>query len=334
MPSDNSYLIRSASKLLVEQLGPWIRREEILTFDEALTRVTAAQNTCLSMLSDTGLWGRENQLPSGDFWKTAGWVVGAGPLQLRARDKPLGYAGDYLMLNQITEDRIADDEIEGPLDRYFQNHSAPRAVRNRTVAIAEQIVALVRQSSGRQRAGRNNTDCPLKVVSVGAGSAPEVRLALSMLEPEEVSRLQVVLLDLDPYALEFATSQLALPATQLMTHRVNLYRLPRVASLTELIATSDMIFCAGLFDYLNHKDAVAMFEMFWKQLNTNGRLLVFNFAQRNPSRAYMEWFGNWYLEYRTIDLMQQLAVDAGVPGEQFEVKVEAENVNLYLEAVR
>jgi hypothetical protein len=320
--------INAAAAVICDQLGPLVRGEELLPFDAALARIEHAQDACLDQLAQTGLWGRENQMPSGDFWKRAGWIVRQGPLQWHAREKPHGYAGDYEMLDQIADDRIADirhadDVLPAAFDRYFQDQAAPKAVRNRTVEIANRIVDTVRRHPDRR----------VKIASVGSGSAPDVRWALQALDPSETARLDVSLFDLDPHALDFAATKLdRLPQRQLQTHRVNLLRFARLPTLVTLLAEADLIFCSGLFDYLTRNDAVAMLKAFWSQLRSGGSLLVFNFSPLNPSRAYMEWFGNWYLEYRTPEAMRQLGHDAGWSDHEFAVQVEQENVNLFIEA--
>ena len=325
MISSVSDQVKAAAQGIVDELGPLIRGAESPSFEATLARITSAQNTCLERLARTGLWGRANQMPSGDFWKLAGWIVGRGPLQRHAREKPHGYAGDYEMLDQIAADRISEGILPGAFDRYFQNHAAPRAVRNRTTEIANRIVATVREYPGRR----------VKIASVGSGSAADVRRAIEVLEPDEVARIDVSLFDLDPDALSFAAARLdGLSTEQLHTHRVNLNRFARSERRTSPLVESDLIFCSGLFDYLKQPDAVAMLQALWSRLRAGGRLLVFNFSTPNPSRAYMEWFGNWYLEYRSTEEMKQLGHDAGCSDDEFAVQAEQENINLFLEAYK
>ena len=70
--------------------------------------------------------------------------------------------------------------------------------------------------------------------------------------------------------------------------------------------------------------------MFWQHLAHGGLLLVSNFAPHNPTRAYMEWIGNWYLLYRTTEQMWQLGVEAGIPKDQFHIGSEPMGVDLVL----
>jgi hypothetical protein len=88
--------------------------------------------------------------------------------------------------------------------------------------------------------------------------------------------------------------------------------------------------CPGLFDYLPDESAIAMLWLFWERLAEGGVLLVWNFAPHNPTRAYMEWIGNWYLIYRTGTDLERLAVGAGISQDRFCLGSEALGVNLVL----
>ena len=322
-----SIVIDNAATALCAELSGIVRGEEVLSFDETYARIEYAQNHCLRQLAATDLWGRDNQIPSGEFWKKAGWVVGYGPLQRHAREKPRGYAGDFEMLERISAQTLSPGVVPGAFDQFFQNQAAPRAVRNRNVLIADKIVHAVRQYAAKR---------PIKIVSVGSGPAADVRRAVAELVEPELQRLNVVLLDIDPHALEFAKVQLGkqIPSGGLATHRVNLFRIPRQRHVAQLLEDADMIICAGILDYLNQQDATALLAAMWSRLRDDGKLLAFNFTLANPSRAYMEWFGNWYLTYRTHDEMRELGHRAGWSDRRFVVDAEDESTNLFIEVTK
>ena len=96
------------------------------------------------------------------------------------------------------------------------------------------------------------------------------------------------------------------------------------------LGNPDFLVCSGFFDYLDDPPAAALLGLFWRQLAAGGLLVVGNFAAHNPSRAYMEWIGNWYLKYRTTKQMEGLAVQAGIPRACFRVGCERTGVDLFL----
>lgn len=318
-----SDILDKAATTLCGELGRIVRGKEVLSFHETYARIEHAQNDCLRQLAATELWGRDNQLPSSELWKKAGWVLGCGPLQRHAREKPRGYAGDFEMLERISAQTLSSGVVPGAFDQFFQNQAAPRAVRNRNVLIADKIVHAVRQRA---------SDRQIKIISVGSGPAADVRRAVGELAQPELQKLNILLLDIDPHALEFAQVQLVdqLPAGALATHRVNLFRIPRQQQVVQLLDGGDLIICAGILDYLTQHDAAALLAVLWSGLRRDGELLAFNFSPANPSRAYMEWFGNWYLNYRTQDQMRELGQRVVGRDRGFVVDAEDELTNLFI----
>jgi len=315
--------VRAAAEALVADLerarqatGDW--SEPSLT--EALTE--AALAACLFRLAATNVWGEANRMPSNELWRVAGPWLELGAMQWHARFKPRGYAGDYQMLERIAANYRAEHPLGRACDRYFQTQAAPEAVRARIQHVAVALASHCLQSPSRQP----------HIVSIGAGPGLDVAQGVAMLPETHRSRLRVTLLDLDPEALEFARRQVEpwLAPGGLNCLRENLYRLPQKPQAQGHLADADLIICSGLFDYLEDEAAVAMLGLFWRQLVPGGLLLVGNFAPHNPTRAYMEWIGNWYLLYRQPEQLERLALDAGIPPAQFTIGSERLGVNLFL----
>jgi SAM-dependent methyltransferase len=287
--------------------------------------VNAALNGCLQTLAATEVWGPANRLASGKLWEIAGEWLRRGEMQYRARIKPRGYAGDDILLARMCDHWKCEDPLGRLFDDYFQRHAAPTAVRNRTQVVAEAIVAAVDASAAPV----------LRVVSVGSGPALDMHRAAEQLTKSQRQRLQLVLLDLDPLALETARGRLEplLAAEQIITHRENLYRLAS-RPLSCDISHAQLVACTGFFDYLADEDAANLLRFLWSQVAPQGRLLVFNFAPHNPSRALMEWVANWYLIYRDRPQMLELAHAAGLPPANVEIQAEAVGIDLYIDAVQ
>jgi len=278
----------------------------------------------LNQLASTGCWGEANQLPSSIFWKTAGPVLEVGWLQNRARTKPLGYAGDYQILARMAEHVCCDHPLGRLFDDHFLRLAAPRAVRERFHHVAGALAARCLEHSGPA----------YRVVSVGSGPGIDIELALAALPAARSSEVEVTLLDLDPEALEHASGRILefVPKTNLSCRRENLYRLTSNASLATELHGVHLIICTGFFDYLRDDVAVDMLRFFWSCLAPGGQMLVGNFAPHNPTRAYMEWIGNWYLTYRRADELRGLGIEAGIPEDRFDIQVEQTGVDLFLVA--
>jgi hypothetical protein len=278
----------------------------------------------LAELSRLECWGEANRVPSHVLWQVAGPLLARGWLQNQARQKPRGYAGDYLLLERICAGSLCEDPLGRAMDRFFQAQAAPQAVRARTELAAARLAAHRRAQAA----------AAYRVVSIGSGPAIDVRRGLEALAEPLRRQLRVTLVDLDPEALDFARRSIEplLPAGALACVRTNVARLPRDARAAELVGRPDFLLCTGLFDYLADDAAVAMLRFFWERLAGRGMLLVGNFSPENPTRAYMEWIGNWYLRYRSRGQLEALAAAAGIPGDGLRVEAEATGIDLLLAA--
>ena len=291
---------------------------------------------CLVQLGQLNFWGPANRVPSSELWNVAGPILERGWLQNRARAKPRGYAGDYEMLARIYEERLCDDPLGRLFDRYFQEQAAPVAVRHRMRMMADWIVDSVQESGvgGRESGtgGKGEMGPPFRIAIFGSAFGLEVRDALLRLDIATRNRLHVTLLDLDPAAVEFAGQQLQslLRPDQIVATAENLFRLPDRPSIAGLLDGADLLFCPGLFDYLDETAAVAMLRALATRLAPGGRLTIFQFAPHNPTRAYMEWVANWYLIYRDTAQLQSLVAAAGIPAAHAHCGAEPLGVDLYV----
>ncbi len=315
--------IASIGHQLKQALDDAIPKAGTVEFQSA---VAAAMKTSLAALEGTGIVGWDNKQPSSDFWDAAAELLNHGTLQVHARTKPGGYPGDFRLLEKICQQGASTDHPLGhAMDVFFQEQAAPSAVRNRCGEVANRIQSLA-----------TAVGSAYSITSVGSGPAWDIRSALGSLDKLARQRLTIQLLDMDPYALEFCEQQLhpLLNVEQLLTTRVSLNRVDRVEKALSRARPANLMYCLGFFDYLPEDEAVELLKCLWRYVAPGGELLVFNFSQNNPSRSYMEWFGNWYLVYRSPDCLNALAERAGLSDAEISVKTEATGVNLYLQATK
>ena len=241
-----------------------------------------------------GVWGPENRLPSSELWNAAGHLLSRGWLQNQARTKPRGYAGDHELLSRIYEWRLCDDPLGRLFDRYFQEQACRGCPQSN-----DDDGPLDRRAGVKLDDSPPTTHNSPHIALVGSAFGLEIEDALRRLGDRQPSRLRVTLLDLDPAAIDFARHQLAefLPPERLIATSTNLFRLP------ERHKTAKRNICLIRFSAQDYSTT-------WPttprppcspvstRLAPGGRMVVFQFAPHNPTRAYMEWFANWYLTYR------------------------------------
>jgi extracellular factor (EF) 3-hydroxypalmitic acid methyl ester biosynthesis protein len=73
----------------------------------------------------------------------------------------------------------------------------------------------------------------------------------------------------------------------------------------------DLIYSAGLYDYLPTTIARKLTTVLATLLKPGGRLVVANFAPSSQGRGYLEWVMDWRLNYRTVEEFRAVAAPDG-----------------------
>ncbi len=251
------------------------------------------------------------------------------PFVHRTFSKPLGYAGDYEMVNQIV-----GDPRQGP-SSYFQlvnfmflQAGVAQAHRNRIDILHARLEQLVTRAV---QAGR-----PMRVLNIGCGPALEIQ-RLVQTHPH-FDQLAFVLVDFNEDTLAYTRKQLERlqhgtgKTLHLATQHASVQQLLKRSTLAPPVAEEapfDFVYCAGLFDYLPDKVCRRLLQYMAGQSRTGGKLLVTNVHASNPERRWMEYFLEWHLIYRD---------EAGAQGilppglRDTQVYTDATGVNLFVES--
>jgi extracellular factor (EF) 3-hydroxypalmitic acid methyl ester biosynthesis protein len=259
-------------------------------------------------------------------------LVLRAPFVYRTFAKPLGYAGDYQMVNQIL-----GDPREGPSTYFelvnfvFLQSSVAQAHRNRVDILLERRRTLAAQAREQGR--------PLRILNVGCGPAGELQRLAATDQP--LDHLDVVLMDFSDETLLYTSQKLIETAQaagreplKVTLRHESVHQLLKRSSRDQGIALDeqyDYIYCAGLFDYLADKACARLIAYFDRHLRPGGTLLVTNVHSSNPERFWMEHFMEWYLIYRDEGGLTKL-----FPSTLPDVKTytDATGVNLFAEAVK
>jgi extracellular factor (EF) 3-hydroxypalmitic acid methyl ester biosynthesis protein len=253
-------------------------------------------------------------------------LVLVSPWAHRCFSKPFGYAGDYEMLNMLLR-----DPYEGPstyawmINRYLLT-TAP------SIAYANRIAMLVEHLRFESHRVRRAASRPLKALSVGCGPVNEVQRFLR--EDSLSAGCEFHLMDFNQPTIDFAREQVEL-ASRERGNRISATFVHR--SIHELLQDArghgaagtpeyDLIYCAGLFDYLSDRICGGLIEQFYSQLIPGGLVIVTNVENSRPIVASLEMLMEWYLIYRDRDAM--LALKPGL-GEQ-SVACDVTGINQFL----
>ena len=168
----------------------------------------------------------------------------------------------------------------------------------------------------------------LRVLNVGCGPAVEIQRFVR--ENPDSHMLEFVLVDFSEETLEYTRQRLE-EASRPTGRKLNLtlqhesvHQLLKRAVRSQRFAPEesfDLVYCAGLFDYLTDKVCTRLIEYFMSRSRPNGRVLLTNVHSSNPERNWMEHFLEWYLIYRD---------EAGMLG---VLPQGLENVRTYMDAI-
>ncbi len=228
------------------------------------------------------------------------------PFVYRTFAKPLGYAGDYEMVNQIL-----GDPRQGP-SAYFQivntvflKCAVAEAHRNRIEILVKYLDNVAIEAKKLKR--------PVRVLNIACGPAIEIQKFITT--NQNPSLIDFTLLDFNQTTLDHVQSKIdsIIKAKNLdvSTHYIH-------DSVQDLLKKSirnksvsdnekyDFIYCAGLFDYLSDKVCSRLIEYFSNYTRSGGKILYTNVHLNNPQKNGMAHLLEWHLIYRNEESFAKL----------------------------
>ena len=234
------------------------------------------------------------------------------PFMARTNLKPLGYAGDYRMMQMIYSKALEGESTFGKLMHFHpMQHPGAQAVCSRRNLVARIIRERLKKNIGMGE--------PLRILSVASGPAFELQDILK--SPEDCPQCRFSLLDQDSRALAEAA---ALVDNLMTTYGTKIEAHPIKASIRTLLSTREMrdkwgefdvIYSMGLFDYLTPPVASALLNKLSQLLAPEGEMTIGNFHVSNTGKVYMEYWLDWVLYYRTEEEFLSLIQNDSLQGE-------------------
>lgn len=218
------------------------------------------------------------------------------PFARRAFEKPRGYPGDAPLLDLIYRERPYSVELTrlgAALHAWADGQAGCRSVQERPRILAQAID----DTADR----RDNA----RILSLACGHLREAQLSNAV---RQGAIGELIALDQDAESL--AVVEREQREFNVVVKRASVRRF--VTSGTTL-GEFDLIYSAGLFDYLNETDAATVTKAMFRSLRSGGRLLIANFAPELCEIAYMEAFMDWRLIYRDEAAMASFC--SGLPTE-------------------
>ena len=253
------------------------------------------------------------------------------PFAYRTYSKPLGYAGDYEMVNMIARDPFEGGSLFAKvMNFWFLSQWPAEAHRNRI----DFLKASLRQEGLRSlRTGK-----PLRIFNLGCGPAREIQQFLS----EDVAicnHTQLTLVDFNEETVQHTTQLLEQlkrqsgAQTPIQVIKKSVHQIIKEGNKPSVgidPAKYDFVYCAGLFDYLSDRTCRQLMNIFHSWLAPGGLLLATNVNDTKPFRHMLEFILDWHLIYRSRNNAVGLVPELARP-EDAKFQEDSTSVNIFIE---
>jgi extracellular factor (EF) 3-hydroxypalmitic acid methyl ester biosynthesis protein len=249
--------------------------------------------------AEGGLVAPEDSVAHRNFAQTALHpLLLRAPFVYRTFAKPLGYAGDYEMVNQMISDpRQGQNTYFQIINTFFLKAAVAQAHRNRIDILLDYLTKAATSAAERGR--------QVNILNVGCGPAIEIQRFIEQHpNPQSIS---FTLIDFSKETLDYTKERIeevsrrtgkkvAVKYVNESVHQL----LKRAVKRDDLLqdTTFDFVYCAGLFDYLSDKVCSRLLQYFVNRSNAGGTVMVTNVHADNPHKNVMEHLLEWHLIYR------------------------------------
>jgi extracellular factor (EF) 3-hydroxypalmitic acid methyl ester biosynthesis protein len=260
-------------------------------------------------------------------------LVLCSPFAYRTFAKPLGYAGDYEIVNMMLRNPFEGSSVFAKIVNLWFLEQPPALAHRNRIAYLERT--LLNEAARVARSGR-----PARVFNLACGPAVEVQRFIA--QSPLADNCKFDLLDFNNETLVHVRTVLegerrrAQRSTALNFINKPVHQLLKSAGKSVERTPEqqyDLIYCAGLFDYLTDPIIQRLLTVLYSWLAPDGLLLATNVDPSNPLRYGMEHLLDWHLIYRNSTHLRALR-PSQVAAEDAEVKSELSGVNLFMEVRR
>jgi len=229
----------------------------------------------------------------------------------RTRTKPLGYAGDFLLIDWIYTRRTSDSPHGKFFDNLFHSFEAAQSVRNRKEFFIKKCIEIT----------KNATE-PFNVLDIGCGSCRDALEAFESVDSWENLYFQCV--DQEIEAIQYARELFRNKpySSHVVFEQANVFFLKKDK-------TYPLIWSAGLFDYLDDRTIRVLLKKLWRIVPQGGEIIFGNFSPKNPTKKGMELVGKWFLIHRTAEQLLDICQNSGLDYSKIEIESEPQGINLF-----
>lgn len=225
----------------------------------------------------------------------------------RAKTKPRGYPGDFVMLTALYDEDVKSEGIGRILDLYFLQADLARAVRTRLADVKQFVIEEVRKREDQ-----------VAILNVASGPGREY-----CGEFKEISG-QVTLncIDSDESALEHLQNNIDPKVAEKIELKCLVYNALKTKSAKlnlQNFGLLDIIYSVGLCDYIPDHIMIKILEGWRESVAPGGVVYVAFKDQYKYVASEYQWHADWHFYQRTEEDCLRLFAESGYDMEALEV---------------
>lgn len=245
----------------------------------------------------------------------------------RTFSKPLGYAGDYEMVNMILKNEgQGANTYAKVIDSILIRCGTAQAHRNRIDLLQNYL----EQESERVAKEKRS----FKVLNIGCGPAFEIQRFI--INSTLSNNTDFELIDFNQETIDYASERIDKlieeqhRETKIKYMQKSVHTLLKQSSSAKHTAAEeqyDLVYCAGLFDYISDKICKRLVSLFYKQVTPGGLVIVTNVSKKHPVKGFLEHLQEWYLILRDENDLNEFVPEDS----QHKVLSDETGINIFLE---
>lgn len=238
----------------------------------------------------------------------------------RLRNWPRGYPGDYETLERFYHGTPVKSEGVGLyLDNHIVTRTLAKGVRERKRVLSNILVSELEQRAPKQ-----------KILNIACGSSREIfdiGKKINNYDP------RITFIDYDENAVNYSKTLIFNEGINVEHYEFMKYNALKLVSQEAIESTfgkRDIIYSAGLFDYIKTDHLKKMLSSLFHSLEPNGVLIAPFKDMKNYGIFDYHWLVDWsYFLQRTIDEVKDILVES-TNSEVEIIKTESPAINFFL----
>jgi len=219
-------------------------------------------------------------------------------------EKPLGYAGDFMMMNYIYDYYNGNHYLgESTYERFINRYTCSIPISSSNIQRKKYFQGKILDVLSRKKEAR--------MLSVGCGSAREW---VELVSGGKITKpVYLTLVDMDERAIQHIKAAFAMiePGKKEHLHinymNLNIIALVKNKELYNELYGQDLVYASGLCDYLSPQIAKRLVIQLFGLVREDGRFILCNASEEHMThRAYYEILGDWKMYHRKKDEMLDL----------------------------